>query len=95
MDEVSLGQYGLPVVLTVLLGIFYKVCEREDGTSCVPNRFKPLVAILLGMALGIVAMFYKMLTPTFPVIVDHVLYGIMAGSAAVGLWELSTKTRNK
>jgi hypothetical protein len=95
MDEVSLGQYSLPVILTVLMGLIYKLCEREDGSSCVPARYKPAVAVGLGLILGIVALFYKGLQPTFPIIVDHILYGFMAGSAAVGLWELSTKTRGK
>jgi hypothetical protein len=46
-----------------------------------------LIAIGLGIVLGIVAMFYNGIQPIFKNIVDYVLYGFMAGAGAVGLWE--------
>ena len=85
--EINFGQYALPVVLTVLLAIIYKIAGNPDGTSTIPDRAKPVIAILLGMALGIAGMFYQGIKPNFKSIVDFTLYGLMAGAAAVGLWE--------
>jgi hypothetical protein len=87
MNEVNFGQYALPVILMVGLGFIYKLFDRADGTSYIPNRLKPLIAIGLGMALGIVGMFYNGIQPIFKNIVDYLLYGFMAGAGAVGLWE--------
>jgi hypothetical protein len=87
MQEISFGQYALPVVLMIGLAFFYKLFDKSDGTSYIPNRLKPLIAIGLGIVLGIVAMFYNGIQPIFKNIVDFVLYGFMAGAGAVGLWE--------
>ncbi len=85
--EINFGQYALPVVLTVFLAIIYKIAGNPDGTSTIPDRAKPIIAICLGIGLGIVGMFYQAIAPSFKNIVDHILYGLMAGAAAVGLWE--------
>jgi len=87
MEEISFGQYALPVILMVGLAFFYKIFDKSDGTSYIPSRLKPLIAISLGILLGIVAMFYNGIQPIFKNIVDYVLYGFMAGAGAVGLWE--------
>ncbi len=71
----------------VLLALLYKTFQKPDGTSSLSDPIKTWTAITLGAALGIVVLFYKGLQPTFPVIVDNLLYGIMTGAAAVGLWE--------
>lgn len=85
--EVNFGSYALPVVLTVLLAIIYKIAGNPDGTSTIPDRAKPVIAILLGIALGIAGMFYQGIKPAFKSIMDFALYGLMTGAAAVGLWE--------
>ena len=85
--EINFGQYALPVVLTVLLAIIYKIAGNPDGTSTIPDRAKPVIAILLGIALGVAGMFYQGIKPSFKSIMDFTLYGLMAGAAAVGLWE--------
>lgn len=87
MSEVNLGQYAVPVILTVVLGIIYKLLDKPDGTSYLNNKFKPLIAIALGIIIGIVSMFYKGTPVTFQVWVDYILYGLMTGASAVGLWE--------
>lgn len=85
--EINFGPYALPVLLTVFLAIIYKLAGNPDGTSTIPDRAKPIIAILLGIGLAIIGMFYAGLKPTFKVIVDYVLYGLMMGASAVGLWE--------
>jgi len=89
MGEISFGQYSIPVIITVLLALVFKILPGVSDAA------KPFIAILLGIGLGIVGIFYAGLAPTFPVIVDHVLYGLMTGAAAVGLWEGFSKIKTK
>lgn len=79
--EINFGQYSLPVLITVFLAITFK------AVPSISDAVKPFIAIFLGIGLGVVGMFYAGLAPTFPIVVDHVLYGLMTGAAAVGLWE--------
>ncbi len=95
MQEISFGQYALPVVLMVALAFFYKFFDRADGTSYISDRAKPLIAITLGMGLGIVGMYYNGIQPVFKNIVDHALYGFMAGASAIGLWEGFSAVKSK
>ena len=85
--EINFGQYAVPVILTVFLAIIYKIAGNPDGTSMIPDRAKPIIALCLGTALGIAGMYYQGAEPTFRTIVDYTLYGFMAGASAVGLWE--------
>lgn len=78
--EISFGNVALPVILTIVLAIIYK-------TVTVAHRLKPLIAIGAGIALGLVALQYAGLAWTFVNVVNHVLAGLMAGAAAVGLYE--------
>ncbi|MCL6542046.1 MAG: hypothetical protein K6T87_15935 [Roseiflexus sp.] len=88
MQEVNLGQYALPVILTVILSVIYKVFgENETHKNLISNRAKPLIAIGIGMFLGLLSFFYKGLDFTFKNLIDHLLYGFMTGCSAVGIWE--------
>ena len=88
--EVNLGQYAIPVLITVFLAIIFNFLAIGD-------RYKSLIAIALGVGLGIIAIPYNKQPWTFVIIVDYVLYGMIAGAAAVGLYEgkkaLSTSHR--
>ena len=84
--DISFGQYSVPVIITVLLAIVFKTTTVADGA-------KPFIAIGLGIAFAVMGIFYAGLQPTFPVVVDHVLYGLMTGAAAVGLWEGFSKIK--
>ena len=90
--EISLGQYAIPVLLMVILAIIYKFYEGPEGTSTLSAKGKCLAAILVGVALGLVALFYKGEPVTAQKIIDYALYGLMTGAAAVGLWEGYSKT---
>ena len=79
--EVSIGTYSVPVLLTVLLGIIYKVIPA------IPDKWKALVALCAGIVIGIMAMFYNEPVVTAKVVIDYVLLGVMAGAASVGLYE--------
>ena len=84
--EVSIGTYSVPVLLTVLLGIIYRVIPT------IPDKWKALVAICAGITIGIMAMFYNEAAFTGKIIIDYVLLGLMAGAASVGLYEGVYKT---
>ncbi len=83
MEEVQFGQYAVPVILTVALGIIYRLVG-----SNIPDRFKAVIAVVCGIGLGILAIPYNGLPWNVVNIVDHVIYGLMVGASAVGLYEL-------
>ena len=79
--DVAIGTYSVPVLLTVLLGIIYRVIPT------IPDKWKSLVAIVAGILIGVMAMFYNELTITAKIVIDYFLLGLMAGVASVGLYE--------
>ena len=90
MEQVTLGQYSLPVLLTVILGIFYKLMGEGLG-----DRWKSPIALVVGLGLGLVAMVYNQPEPyTWKVVIDYCLFGFMAGAAAVGLYEAQRSIKN-
>lgn len=83
MDQevISFGPYAVPVILTVILGVAYKVINFGD-------RFKALIAVVIGVALGLLSIPYKGIDWSVVNIVDHAIYGLMIGASATGLYEL-------
>ena len=79
--EIGIGQYSLPVILTIVLGCIYK------AVPTIPDRWKSLITIAVGILLGIGAMFYSELAITPRVVIDYLLVGLMVGAAAIGLYE--------
>jgi len=84
--EINFGTYALPVVLMVVLALFYRIVGTE-----VSNRWKSVIAILAGCGLGIAGIAYNEQPWTAKIVIDYALYGFMQGAAAVGLWEVTTK----
>ena len=84
-NSIMLGKYSLPFILSIILGLIYK---RADT---IPNDLKPYISMAVGCGLGIAAMFYNepYSTIVFPMVADYVLEGGIAGSAAVGIYEMS------
>jgi membrane protease YdiL (CAAX protease family) len=79
--SVNIGQYSLPVILSVALGLVFK------WLNLVEDRWKSLVAIVIGVILGYVALLYSGKPMTIPVIIEYGLFGMMSGAGAVGLYE--------
>lgn len=88
MDEITIGTYTIPVILMVVLGVIYKIF------TSIPDRWKALIAICVGIVIGIVAMFYNVAVAVIgiKIVINYVLLGLMAGAAAVGLYEGVWKT---
>jgi len=93
MEDIQFGSMAASAILMGILALIYKVATRDDGTNCIPNRFKPLLAVGLGIVLSIVGMYYNELIPTFKNVVNHVLVGLNIGLSAVGLWEVYKENR--
>lgn len=79
--EIGIGQYSIPIILSVILGVIYKSFPE------VPDRWKPLITIAVGLVLGMGAMFYTEQPVTLKLIMDFLLLGLMGGAAAIGLYE--------
>jgi len=84
-NQIMLGKYSLPFILSIILGLIYK---RADT---IPNDLKPYIAMAVGCCLGVTAMFYNEAygAIAFPMVADYVLAGGMAGAAATGIYEMS------
>ena len=79
--EVGIGQFSLPVILTIVLGVIYK------AWPAIPDRWKSLITIGAGLLLGIGAMLYTEQPITPKLVIDYLLVGLMVGAAAIGLYE--------
>ena len=80
----TIGSFGVTVLLSIILRMIYNTVE-------VSNRLKPWIAAVIGVGLGIVAMFYVGMEYTFKLTVDYVIQGFVAGAAAVGLYEMTQR----
>lgn len=86
--EVGIGQFSLPVILTVVLGVIYKAWPS------IPDRWKSLLTIGAGLVLGIGAMLYSELPVTPKLVINYLLVGLMVGAAAIGLYESKRSIAN-
>lgn len=92
MQEINLGQYAVPFLITILLAFAFKPFENPDGTSKIKDWVKGYIAAALGVLVGIVAMFYKGGPITFVAWVDYILYGFVQGTSAIGIFKLAQFT---
>lgn len=81
--ELALAGYGLPLILMVVLGVVYKV------VPAVPDRYKALIAVAVGIGLGLVTIVYEGVGWNAKTVIEGVLSGLMTGAASVGLYEVS------
>lgn len=90
MQDVQLGQYGIPVLLTIILMMIYNYTGDK-----IPKRVRPLIAMGLGIILSLISIGYNQMGYTFVNIVDYTLYGLMMGASVVGLYEGQKVIRKK
>jgi len=89
VEAISLGQYSLPVLLTIFLALFYKFVPIEFS-----DRYKSAFAVLIGILIAIGALLYNGLGFTVVNVIDYGLAGLMAGASAVGIYELQRTVTN-
>lgn len=83
-QELTIGAFSISIILSIVLRMIYNAIE-------VPNAYKPFVAVLIGMLLGIVSLMYVGEIVTFKSVVDYLLRGFMTGATAVGFYEMTQK----
>lgn len=84
-DVLMFAGYSVPVLISFALGIVFKMVPS------IRDRFKTLVAIVVGVVLSIGAMYYNAEPGSmigFKMYVDYILHGVMLGASATGLYEL-------
>jgi hypothetical protein len=86
-NQIMLGKYSLPFILSMILGLIYKRASIADD-------LKPYIAAACGVALGIAAMFYNEATASinFGMVADYVLAGGMGGAASTGIYEMTKES---
>lgn len=87
MDDFTIGAFGASLIISILLRLIY-------NTFTVNNRLKPWIAIITGIGLGILALFYSGEIRSLQIIVDYCLKGFMTGATAVGLYEITQGKKN-
>lgn len=83
--ELQIGSFGLSVVLSILLRMIY-------GTWNVNTKYKPWIAVCIGMVLSGIAMYATATAYTVPMIINYVTQGFMTGATATGIYEM-TRTK--
>ena len=81
--EIMIGTSGISLVLTVLLRMVY-------NTFCITNKYKPWIAVGLGMMLAGVGLY---MLPAGEIsttmIIRYMEQGFMVGATATGMYEMS------
>src|SRR3972149_3293401 len=91
-EEFGLNRDTLPVIMMVLLGLLFMAMGKGEPAA-VPNVTKKIIAVVLGIAMGILFMFYNQVLDSKMVIdlvtiVKYVFGGLMMGANAIGLDQL-------
>ena len=83
-QELAFGSIGISVILSILLRMIY-------GTFEIANRWKPWIAVALGMGLAVVVLYATDAQCDFAHVVIYLVQGFMTGATAVGLYEMTKK----
>ena len=83
-QELTIGAFGISIILSILLRMIY-------NTFNIINSYKPWIAVLLGMGLGIIALLYNGEVLSSQTIIDYEIRGFMTGATAIGFYEMTQK----
>jgi hypothetical protein len=83
-NELVIGSVGASLFITIVLGLIYKSFN-------VSNKWKPWIAIILGIGFAFLTMVYTSIPFIAKNIIDYGINGFMVGATAVGLNELGFK----
>jgi len=87
--EINFGAYSIPIILTVFLSLIYKCAGGK-----IPDRWKALIAVVIGIGLGLLSISYTGKVWDIVTVVDGVVYGLMVGASSTGLYELQRTVTN-
>ena len=94
MDDIQFGKVAGSLILTVLLGWIFTLIAKDGDPGTVDNLVKKSAAMVCGIALGILGMYYTStgtgMTINLTTWVDYVFTGILMGSSAIGFNQLMT-----
>jgi hypothetical protein len=76
---------GVLAVLTVAL------VQLVKKTTTIPENLMPVVSLVIGLLVGVIALFVPEITSDLSV-GGHILAGGISGLSASGLYDLATKT---
>ena len=97
MDQIVIGKYGLPLLITAILAFVFGFWSNPD---LVPNYVKRITAVGTAMLLCLLALFYQAATPVDPVnpaahvavnlisVVNYLVMGFILGTSAIGINQL-------
>lgn len=87
MQELQIGQYGLSVILSALAAVVFMMCKKEDGSSCLTDKWKNLIVIMGGIGFGLLSIWYLGKPANVVNVVNGLLDGFFCAMSAVGLWK--------
>jgi hypothetical protein len=89
VPDMSIGQYSIPFLLTIILTLVYKF------VPVIPDKWKALLSGCFGVVLAILSMFYSApVEITFQMWVNTIIGGFLIGMSAVGLYEATRTVTN-
>lgn len=77
---------GISGVITILMGIFYKIAENNKWVTS--DAVKTWIVVGIGGAVGVFYLFYSGTICNLQTIADHILFGIKEGLAAIGMFKV-------
>lgn len=83
-NELAIGSVTASFFITFIMGLIYK-------TFNVSGKWKPWIAIALGIGFSFLYMTYSEIPFTAKQIIDFGLNGLMVGATAVGFHEIAFK----
>ena len=88
MNELSLGAYSLPLIVSLLLRWLYSLI----GDDKLSNGMKQVIPVLLGVGLSYLYIAYAGEAWSMVNLVEKTLYGLInVGFAAIGFYEVTSK----
>ena len=83
-QEITISGIGIGVFLSILLSMIYSTWNIE-------NRWKPWIAVIIGMAISVLALFTIPDKYTSKIVIAYLAQGFMTGATATGVYELTKK----
>lgn len=77
----------------VISVLTFAVVQLVKTSTSIPNKLMPLVSLVIGLAVGAVALFIPEITGQLSV-GGHLLAGAISGLSASGLYDLAAKTKD-